>query len=151
VDDPAAFIALAGSRTAVEAGIASAANVDASRVSAALTVARRLQEDSHLRRLEGDVNVDAVIQVDNAAAESTLTASVNMIVASEMASAVNNALTQANISVAVSVSQLEAVEANPAEQESRASGPADSHACTTDASLGISSVALGAAVIQWFF
>jgi len=144
VDDPAAFVALPTSQAAVEAGIASAAVVDASTVSATLTVARRLQEDSRLRRLEGEVNVDAIIQVDDAAAASTLTDSVNMIEADEMASAVNNALTQANINAAVSVTQLEATHATHPQ------GAADtSHSCTVDVSVGLSAVVLCAAVMQW--
>merc|ERR1740138_681864 len=99
VPDPAGFVADEASAPAVEAGIAATLDgVDAEHVEAVLTVARRLLGS---RRLQGSVNVEATIQADDAAAATALQTAANAVTADSMATALNEALMDLNVTVTV--------------------------------------------------
>jgi metal-dependent amidase/aminoacylase/carboxypeptidase family protein len=101
VPDPAGFVADEASAPAVEAGIAATLDgVEAAHVEAVLTVARRLLGSRRLQ--SGSVNVEATIQADDAAAATALQTAAAAVTADSMATALNEALMDLNVTVTVS-------------------------------------------------
>merc|ERR1740138_1007017 len=101
VPDPAGFVADEASAPAVEAGIAATLDGgEAAHVEAVLTVARRLLGSRRLQ--SGSVNVEATIQADDAAAATALQTAAAAVTADSMATALNEALMDLNVTVTVS-------------------------------------------------
>lgn len=153
VQDPAAFVANADSAMAVAAGIATAANVSAASVSVELSVARRLEEDLRgSRRLQGTVNADATILVQDAGDVSTLQATVSTIEPSVMATSLNTALSTAGIAgVTVEVTSLTAeAAAAPSAGASAAGAPSGTNndGSATNVTRGEDSAASKAAIFS---
>merc|ERR1712166_1333562 len=121
VDTPAAFIQDLDIKMAVEAGIASAANVSSEAVGAVLTVASRRLDISQ-RRLQGNVNIDATIHTLDTNEVETLRQTVAVIEPSAMTASINAAFKGA-VTVEVAAIGLPVV-APPA------SGTAESEAAT---------------------
>jgi hypothetical protein len=112
VDDPAAFVADEASGPAVEAGIATATGVEASAVTATLSVgSRRL---GGRRAQAGTVDVAATIQAADAAAAAALQDTAAAVTAEAMATALNDALMDLNVTVTVTSLSAELGEAGNA-------------------------------------
>jgi hypothetical protein len=105
VEDPAGFVADEASAPAVEAGIAQATEVEASAVNAVLSVARRLLGNAASASGEANaarsVNVDATIQAADAAAATALHETAAAVTTDAMATALNEALMDLNVTVTV--------------------------------------------------
>lgn len=129
VTDAAAFVADSASEMAVAAGIANAAEVEATDVNVELSVQeRRLAKDLRSsRRLTETVSVEASILVAATSEVATLADTVNAIETADMALALNEAITAAEITgVTVEVTALEAAAATPASgMESSQNDPDD--------------------------
>lgn len=104
VEDPAAFVADNANKLAVEAGIAAAAStssqqVQATDVEATLTVARRRLKESLRRLTGGNVDIDATIYTDDAAAATTMVDTVAAIETTALSAAIETAFEDAGINV----------------------------------------------------
>lgn len=109
VTDPATFVNEAGAEAAVEEGVATSAGVDASAVTAVLSVGRRLAASAvSVRRLQGNVNVDAVINVADADAAASISFTVEAITLEEITTSLNAALEIAGVTADVTVATLTA-------------------------------------------
>lgn len=117
VANPQEFVQNPASERAVAGGIASAANVAPSKVSARLSVARRLQESGRRLQQGGGVNVDATIEADDASGVAALESSVSAIPTDTMASSLTTALGNAGIQGGVTVASMSAAPAPPPVRE----------------------------------
>jgi hypothetical protein len=112
VEDPQAFVDDASSKTAVEAGIATAAGVSPDKVVATLSVGSRRLQGSDRRLQQGSVDVSAEIQAENAGAVAALQSSVAGIEPAAMTTSLNDALSSAGLPT-VAVASLTATVAEP--------------------------------------
>lgn len=125
VDNPVQFAADVANKIAVEAGIAAAASIEAQDVEATLTAITNRRLQASLRSLNGgNVDIDATIHTANAAAASTMVATVAAIETTAMSTAIETAFEDAGINVTITVEEIAAPETQTAVQANAAAAAA---------------------------
>jgi hypothetical protein len=125
VDNPVQFAADVDNKIAVEAGIAAAAGIEAQDVEATLTAVVRRRLQASLRSLTGgNVDIDATIHTENAAAATTMVATVAAIETTAMSTAIETAFEDAGINVTITVEEIAAPETQSAVQANAAAAAA---------------------------